>query len=102
MRLELENLEDASARHANPADFARRRIVRDAKEGAHAIRRRIRDADERAAEHFPVKLHGFVEVRHRDTGMAERSCFQALLLADLQVSTTYRSSSCLCSSCLSS
>ena len=44
----------------------------DAEEAAHALGRRVGDADQRAAEHVPVELHRPVEVRHRDADVAER------------------------------
>src|SRR6185503_6790021 len=77
---ELEDLEHAAARHADPADLARRIDAGDerrhrphAEERAHAIGRRIGDADERTAEHLPVELHRAVEVRDRDADVAEGS-----------------------------
>jgi hypothetical protein len=37
-----------------------------AEERAHALGRRVGDADERAAEDVPVELHGLVEVGDGD------------------------------------
>src|SRR6185503_477224 len=74
--LKLEDLEDAAAGDANPADLACRPIVRHAEEGADALGWRVGDADQRAAEDVPVETYRFVEIRHRDAGMAERACSQ--------------------------
>jgi hypothetical protein len=79
LRLKLEDFEDTAARHANPPDLARRRVVGDSEKSPHAIGRRIGDANERTAEHLPVEPHGLVEVRHRYAGMAERSSFHKLV-----------------------
>ena len=50
-----------------------------AEEAAHAILRRVGDADQRAAEHVPPELHRAVEVRDGDAGVAEGARFHRLL-----------------------
>src|SRR4051812_31762752 len=74
LRLELEDLEHRAARHANPPDPAAPLLALDAEERADAVRIRLGDADQRAAEDVPVEAHGGVEIRHRDAAVAERSC----------------------------
>src|SRR6187200_3263496 len=74
-RFERKNLEDTTARDANPANLAARRGPFDAEEGSNPFGRCIRDTDERTPEHLPVELHRPVEIRHRDSDVAERANF---------------------------
>src|SRR4051812_37491586 len=73
LRLERENLEDRPPRDPDPADFAAPLLPFDAEEGAHPLRIRVGDADQRAAEDLPVELHRALEVRHGDAAVAEGS-----------------------------
>src|SRR5688572_32019800 len=71
LRLELEDLQHRSTRHANPADLAGDLFAGDAKEAAYAFRRRIRHADERAPEDLPIEPYRPAEIGHGDAGVAE-------------------------------
>jgi hypothetical protein len=71
LRLEFEDLQNAAAGYANPSDLARGLIVLDAEKRPHPVGRRVGNPDERAAERFPVELHRFVEIRHRNAGVAK-------------------------------
>src|SRR5688572_13709010 len=74
VRLEGEDFEHAAAGDANPPDLVARLLVIDAEKTAHAVGRRVRHADQRTSECLPVERHRFVEIRHGDAGMAERTC----------------------------
>src|SRR6266550_1916267 len=71
LRLELEDLEHAAAGDTDPANPAGRHISGNMKEGSDALARRVRDADQRTAEHLPVEPHRAIEVGHRNADVAE-------------------------------
>src|SRR5687768_6827222 len=73
LRLKLEDLEHRAAGHADPTNLAAGCWCIDAEEGADPLRRRIGDADQRAAEYVPVKADERVEVADGDADVGERS-----------------------------
>src|SRR4029079_16097680 len=75
LRVEREDLAPRAPCAAYPADLAAAVLPFHAEERAYPLRVAVGHADQRAAEHLPVEPDRPVEVRHRDTAVAEGSRF---------------------------